>query len=536
MVNKVVEKYLQSLSLSDTLEIWQFLDDRIVRCTGEIHKQYNAKVSEETPRSETAKMVNKVVEKYLQSLSLSDTLEIWQFLDDRIVRCTGEIHKQYNAKVSEETPRSETAKMVNKVVEKYLQSLSLSDTLEIWQFLDDRIVRCTGEIHKQYNAKVSEETPRSETAKMVNKVVEKYLQSLSLNDTLEIWQFLDDRIVRCTGEIHKQYNAKVSEETPRSETAKMVNKVVEKYLQSLSLNDTLEIWQFLDDRIVRCTGEIHKQYNAKVSEETPRSETAKMVNKVVEKYLQSLSLSDTLEIWQFLDDRIVRCTGEIHKQYNAKVSEETPRSETAKMVNKVVEKYLQSLSLSDTLEIWQFLDDRIVRCTGEIHKQYNAKVSEETPRSETAKMVNKVVEKYLQSLSLSDTLEIWQFLDDRIVRCTGEIHKQYNAKVSEETPRSETAKMVNKVVEKYLQSLSLSDTLEIWQFLDDRIVRCTGEIHKQYNAKVSEETPRSETAKMVNKVVEKYLQSLSLNDTLEIWQFLDDWYGSSRENDASVSN
>ncbi|GIX77623.1 hypothetical protein CEXT_797711 [Caerostris extrusa] len=511
MVNKVVEKYLQSLSLSDTLEIWQFLDDRIVRCTGEIHKQYNAKVSEETPRSETAKMVNKVVEKYLQSLSLSDTLEIWQFLDDRIVRCTGEIHKQYNAKVSEETPRSETAKMVNKVVEKYLQSLSLSDTLEIWQFLDDRIVRCTGEIHKQYNAKVSEETPRSETAKMVNKVVEKYLQSLSLNDTLEIWQFLDD-----------WYGS--SRENDASEDDK--NACLQKSVDT----------SYYFGRIVRCTGEIHKQYNAKVSEETPRSETAKMVNKVVEKYLQSLSLSDTLEIWQFLDDRIVRCTGEIHKQYNAKVSEETPRSETAKMVNKVVEKYLQSLSLSDTLEIWQFLDDRIVRCTGEIHKQYNAKVSEETPRSETAKMVNKVVEKYLQSLSLSDTLEIWQFLDDRIVRCTGEIHKQYNAKVSEETPRSETAKMVNKVVEKYLQSLSLSDTLEIWQFLDDRIVRCTGEIHKQYNAKVSEETPRSETAKMVNKVVEKYLQSLSLSDTLEIWQFLDDRYGSSRENDASDSN
>ncbi|GIX94428.1 hypothetical protein CEXT_95161 [Caerostris extrusa] len=58
----------------------------------------------------------------------------------------------------------------------------------------------------------------------------------------------------------------------------------------------------------------------------------------------------------------------------------------------------------------------------------------------------------------------------RIVRRTREIHKRYYAKLSEEseeTNRSIIAEMVNKVVKKYLQSLSLSDTLKFLQFLDD---------------------------------------------------------------------
>ncbi|GIY07432.1 hypothetical protein CEXT_545881 [Caerostris extrusa] len=69
-----------------------------------------------------------------------------------------------------------------------------------------------------------------------------------------------------------------------------------------------------------------------------------------------------------------------------------------------------------------------------------------------------------------------------------------------------------------------------------RIVRRTREIRKLYYAKLSkdsEETSSSIIAEMVNKVVEKKLQSMSLSDTLKFWQFLDD---PNRENCFSIDN
>ncbi|GIY61034.1 hypothetical protein CEXT_354631 [Caerostris extrusa] len=66
-----------------------------------------------------------------------------------------------------------------------------------------------------------------------------------------------------------------------------------------------------------------------------------------------------------------------------------------------------------------------------------------------------------------------------------------------------------------------------------RIIRRTREMHKQYYeilSEESEETERSVIAKMVNKVIEKYLQSMSLWSTLEIWRLLDNWYDLSRDN------
>ncbi|GIY09313.1 hypothetical protein CEXT_552421 [Caerostris extrusa] len=58
----------------------------------------------------------------------------------RIVRRTREIHALYYEKLpgdSEETTYSFIAKTVDIVVEKHLQSMSFSETLEFWKFLDD---------------------------------------------------------------------------------------------------------------------------------------------------------------------------------------------------------------------------------------------------------------------------------------------------------------------------------------------------------------------------------------------------------------
>ncbi|GIY07430.1 hypothetical protein CEXT_545861 [Caerostris extrusa] len=70
-----------------------------------------------------------------------------------------------------------------------------------------------------------------------------------------------------------------------------------------------------------------------------------------------------------------------------------------------------------------------------------------------------------------------------------------------------------------------------------RIVRRTREMQNRYNAKLSEEseeTARSEIAKMANKVIKNYHRSTSLSDSLEYWRYLDYFYDPSRENDASV--
>ncbi|GIY07431.1 hypothetical protein CEXT_545871 [Caerostris extrusa] len=65
-----------------------------------------------------------------------------------------------------------------------------------------------------------------------------------------------------------------------------------------------------------------------------------------------------------------------------------------------------------------------------------------------------------------------------------------------------------------------------------RICRRTSEMHKQHYAhlyKKSEEITCTIIAKVVDKVVEKYLQSMSLSDTLQFWRDLDDWYHPFRE-------
>ncbi|GIY28840.1 hypothetical protein CEXT_129581 [Caerostris extrusa] len=56
------------------------------------------------------------------------------------------------------------------------------------------------------------------------------------------------RIVRRTHEIRKLYYTELSEDSEETSIiAEMVNRVIEKYLQSLSLNHTLKFLQFLDD-------------------------------------------------------------------------------------------------------------------------------------------------------------------------------------------------------------------------------------------------------------------------------------------------
>ncbi|GIY35782.1 hypothetical protein CEXT_502841 [Caerostris extrusa] len=65
-----------------------------------------------------------------------------------------------------------------------------------------------------------------------------------------------------------------------------------------------------------------------------------------------------------------------------------------------------------------------------------------------------------------------------------------------------------------------------------RIVRRLREIHKLYFANLPEdfeETVCSVIAKVVNKVVEKYLQSMGLSNSLKFWRDLEDWH-LSREN------
>ncbi|GIY61032.1 hypothetical protein CEXT_354621 [Caerostris extrusa] len=65
-----------------------------------------------------------------------------------------------------------------------------------------------------------------------------------------------------------------------------------------------------------------------------------------------------------------------------------------------------------------------------------------------------------------------------------------------------------------------------------RIVRRTRELHKSHNAHLyekSEETACSVIAKVVNRVVEKYLQSMGLSNSLKFWRDLDDWLDDSRE-------
>ncbi|GIY73091.1 hypothetical protein CEXT_529361 [Caerostris extrusa] len=58
----------------------------------------------------------------------------------------------------------------------------------------------------------------------------------------------------------------------------------------------------------------------------------------------------------------------------------------------------------------------------------------------------------------------------RIVRRTRGMYKLYYEKLpkkSGETTCSVIAKVVNRLVEKHLQSMSLSEALEFWQFLED---------------------------------------------------------------------
>ncbi|GIY04399.1 hypothetical protein CEXT_329841 [Caerostris extrusa] len=65
-----------------------------------------------------------------------------------------------------------------------------------------------------------------------------------------------------------------------------------------------------------------------------------------------------------------------------------------------------------------------------------------------------------------------------------------------------------------------------------RIVRRILEMQNRYNAKVCEESEKttcSVIAKVVNKVVEKYLQSMGLSNSLKFWRDLEDWH-LSREN------
>ncbi|GIY03994.1 hypothetical protein CEXT_619741 [Caerostris extrusa] len=65
-----------------------------------------------------------------------------------------------------------------------------------------------------------------------------------------------------------------------------------------------------------------------------------------------------------------------------------------------------------------------------------------------------------------------------------------------------------------------------------RIVRTLREIHKLYYEQLPEdfeETACSVIAKVVNKVVEKYLQSMGLSNSLKFWRDLEDWH-LSREN------
>ncbi|GIX84113.1 hypothetical protein CEXT_262991 [Caerostris extrusa] len=69
-----------------------------------------------------------------------------------------------------------------------------------------------------------------------------------------------------------------------------------------------------------------------------------------------------------------------------------------------------------------------------------------------------------------------------------------------------------------------------------RMVRRTCEQHKLHCASLyekSEETTCSIIGRVVDKVVEKYLQSMGFSNSLKFWQFLDDWYPS-RENDDPI--
>ncbi|GIX87134.1 hypothetical protein CEXT_524871 [Caerostris extrusa] len=66
-----------------------------------------------------------------------------------------------------------------------------------------------------------------------------------------------------------------------------------------------------------------------------------------------------------------------------------------------------------------------------------------------------------------------------------------------------------------------------------RIVRRAREIHELYYEQLPEdfeETACSVIAKVVDKVVEKYLQSMGLSNSLKFWRNLDDWFDRAREN------
>ncbi|GIX84108.1 hypothetical protein CEXT_262961 [Caerostris extrusa] len=70
-----------------------------------------------------------------------------------------------------------------------------------------------------------------------------------------------------------------------------------------------------------------------------------------------------------------------------------------------------------------------------------------------------------------------------------------------------------------------------------RIVRRTREQHKLHCVGLYEnslEATCSDIAKVVDKVVEKYLQSVGLSNSLKFWRDLDDWCHPSRENDDPV--
>ncbi|GIX84112.1 hypothetical protein CEXT_262981 [Caerostris extrusa] len=249
----------------------------------------------------------------------------------RIVRRTREQHKLHRAhlyKKSEETTCSVIAKVVDKVVEKYLQSLGLSNSLKFWRDLDDKaiaiqlfdtggVLRILSDLGMIFYLPI--------VSILNNQLVDNCFRVITLtkklcgfwNRTLTI--FDESRTMNTLKYIRLGEEGSLKERTFKRatvqkcdwgyedfQTAEMVQDstmrmLQERFRKEHDKNTCLQ--KSVDTlvtvvRIVRRTLEMGKLY----SEESICSFIAKTVDIVVEKHLQSLSLIDTLEFWLFLDD------------------------------------------------------------------------------------------------------------------------------------------------------------------------------------------------------------------------------------------
>ncbi|GIX68093.1 hypothetical protein CEXT_432191 [Caerostris extrusa] len=237
--------------------------------------------------------------------------------------------------------------------------------------------------------------------------------------------------------------------------------------------------------------------------------------------------------------RIVRRTRKTY-EYFYETSEETTFSFIAETVNKVVETFLQSMSLSDTLGFWQFLDDPYRVNSVSSHNSYTSQFLIFTLLSfNFCKRTLTTFYKYrtmntLKYIRLREegSLNERTFKRAIVQKCDWAYEDFQTAEMVQDSTMRTLQGRFRKEDDKNTCLRKSVDTL----INVVRIVRRAREMYKLRCAKLcveSDEAALLKIAELANRTVEKQLQSMSLSEALEFWRFLED---SSRENGASTQN